>query len=135
MQKAQDDLKSDEEIFADREKEITSLKDLVNELNSKLMTANRCLEAAFSREKEQQELMLQLQIQLDNLMQNKASLNSEMSRKESEKQFSIKSSTPLGEQKANSLKQRATTAPLHTQSVANQNEVQVSFERFRFLIL
>jgi hypothetical protein len=92
------------------------------------MTANRCLEAAFSREKEQQELMLQLQIQLDNLMQNKASLNSELNRKESEKQMSIKSSTPLGEQKANSLKQRATTAPLQTQSVVNQNEVQVRFK-------
>ena len=101
---------------------------MVNELNSKLMTANRCLEAAFSREKEQQELMLQLQIQLDNLMQNKASVNSELNRKESEKHFSIKSSTPLVEQKSNSLKQRATTAPLHTQSVANQVEVQVCWQ-------
>jgi len=69
LKQAQDDLKSDEEIFSDREKEISTLKDTINELEAKLSLANRYLEAACQKEKEQQELMIQLQIQLDKTMQ------------------------------------------------------------------
>lgn len=69
LQQAIDDLKSDEEIFSDKEKEISVLKEMVNDTENKLATANRYLEAAFAKEKEQQELLLQLQIQLDNQMQ------------------------------------------------------------------
>ncbi|CAF0882015.1 unnamed protein product [Brachionus calyciflorus] len=68
LKQAQDDLKSDEEIFADKENEINTLKELVNDLEQKLTVSNRCLEQSLSKEKEQQELMLQLQLQLDNLI-------------------------------------------------------------------
>ena len=71
LKQALDDLKSDEEIFADREKELSSMKDTVNDLEAKLSLANRYLEASYNKEKEQQELMIQLQIQLDKTMQNK----------------------------------------------------------------
>ena len=72
LKQAHDDLKSDEEIFTDKEKEIASLKELSSELEAKLSLANRYLETSFSKEKEQQELMLQLQMQLDKLMQERA---------------------------------------------------------------
>jgi chromosome segregation ATPase len=71
LKQAHDDLKSDEEIFADKEKELNQLKENVSELESKLSMANRCLEASLNKEKEQQDLMLQLQIQLDKLMSSK----------------------------------------------------------------
>lgn len=71
LQQAQNDLKSDEEIFADKEKEISDLKERIKDLESNLSAANRYLEASYSKEKEQQELMVQLQIQLDRMMQGK----------------------------------------------------------------
>ena len=70
LKQAQYDLKSDEEIFSDREKVINTLKDTVNEFKAKPSMANRYLEAAYQKEKDQQELMIQLQIQLDETMQN-----------------------------------------------------------------
>jgi hypothetical protein len=71
LQQAQNDLKSDEEIFADKEKEINDLKERIKDLESNLSAANRYLEASYAKEKEQQELMVQLQIQLDKMMQGK----------------------------------------------------------------
>ena len=44
---------------------------MAKNLELKLSIANRYLEESFNKEKEQQELMLQLQIQLDKLMMNK----------------------------------------------------------------
>lgn len=73
MFQAQNDLKSDEEIFSDKEKEISDLKEKIKDLEANLSTANRYLEASYAKEKEQQELMVQLQIQLDRLMQGKQS--------------------------------------------------------------
>jgi hypothetical protein len=67
--KAQNDLKSDEEIFLEKEKEINELRERIRDLDSNLFAANRYLEASLTKEKEQQELMVQLQIQLDKLMQ------------------------------------------------------------------
>ena len=64
-------MKSDEEIFLEKEKEINELKERMQDLDSNLFAANRYLEASLAKEKEQQELMVQLQIQLDNLMQGK----------------------------------------------------------------
>ena len=71
LQQAQNDLKSDEEIFADKEKEINDLKERIKDLESNLSAANRYLEASYAKEKEQQELMVQLQIQLDKMIQGK----------------------------------------------------------------
>jgi predicted nucleic acid-binding Zn-ribbon protein len=71
LQQAQNDLKSDEEIFTDKEKEINDLKERIKDLESNLSAANRYLEASYAKEKEQQELMVQLQIQLDKMMQGK----------------------------------------------------------------
>lgn len=72
-------MKSDEEIFAEKEKELKKTKETMSELESKLSMANRCLEASLNKEKEQQELMLQLQLQVDRLLmsnqQNKAGNN------------------------------------------------------------
>ena len=68
-------MKSDEEIFSDKEKEINSLKDIISDLEVKLSTANHYLEASYQKEKEQKELMLQLQMQLDKLMKNKMQSN------------------------------------------------------------
>lgn len=129
LKKAQDDLKSDEEIFADKEKEINDLKEMVNDLEQKLSISNRCLEASLNKEKEQQELMLQLQLQLDKLIQNKnAKLNSPndtssqssgyKSHKTSNSNISPGTSTPTKQQ---ALNQRAKTAPIN-QSVQNLND-------------
>ena len=71
LQQAQNDLKSDEEIFADKEKEINDLKERIKDLETNLSTANRYLEASYAKEKEQQELMVQLQIQLDKMIQGR----------------------------------------------------------------
>ncbi len=71
LQQAQNDLKSDEEIFADKEKEINDLKERIKDLEANLSAANRYLEGSYAKEKEQQELMVQLQIQLDKMMQGK----------------------------------------------------------------
>lgn len=60
-------MKSDEEIFADKEKEISDLKEKIKDLESNLSTVNRYLEASYAKEKEQQELMVQLQIQLSQM--------------------------------------------------------------------
>ena len=38
-----DDLKSDEEIFTEKDKELKAVKDTVNELETKLTLANRYL--------------------------------------------------------------------------------------------
>lgn len=45
------------------------MKENIRELESKISMANRCLEASLNKEKEQQELMLQMQLQIDRLMQ------------------------------------------------------------------
>lgn len=74
LKQAQEDLKSDVEIFADKDKEVSQLKENINDLESKLTMANRCLEASLTKEKEQQELMLQLQLQLDRLILNNSAL-------------------------------------------------------------
>jgi hypothetical protein len=66
-----DDLKSDEEIFAERDVEMKFLKENITELETKLSTAYRNLEDSVNKQKEQQEIMLQMQIQLDKQMQNK----------------------------------------------------------------
>ena len=49
---ALDDLKSDEEIFADKEKEIADLKEAVGELENKLTLADCNLKASLSKKKE-----------------------------------------------------------------------------------
>jgi hypothetical protein len=67
LQQAMDDLKSDEEIFADKERELAALKERLAEAEDRLHTNGAYLEAAFAKEKAQQALMLQLQIQLDTL--------------------------------------------------------------------
>lgn len=67
LRQAQDDLKSDEEIFADKERELAQLKERLAEAEDRLHTNGAYLEAAFAKEKAQQALMLQLQIQLDTL--------------------------------------------------------------------
>lgn len=67
LRQAQDDLKSDEEIFADKERELAQLKERLAEAEDRLQTNGAYLEAAFAKEKAQQALMLQLQIQLDTL--------------------------------------------------------------------
>ena len=138
LKQAQDDLKSDEEIFSDREKEISTLKDTVNDLETKLSLANRYLEAAYNKEKEQQELMIQLQIQLDKTMQSKKQneLNSAtqtLFKNESDlgdkstatsagqsKQLSNKTSIVNNSFSINS-KQRAKTAP--NEQTSNENQV------------
>ena len=66
-----DDLKSDEEIFAERDVEMKFHKENITELETKLATAYRNLEDSVNKQKEQQEIMLQMQIQLDKQMQNK----------------------------------------------------------------
>lgn len=71
MLKAHDDLKSDEEIFSDKENEINNLKEKISDLEQKLQFSNRYLEQSLNKEREQQELLLQLQLQLDNLIANK----------------------------------------------------------------
>lgn len=105
-------MKSDEEIFSDREKEISSLKDTINELEAKLSLANRYLEASYNKEKEQQELMLQLQIQIDKLMQNKknadyssgSKLNSEQFKQMNDNSITINSQLNAGGSKLSSNK-------------------------------
>lgn len=72
LKQAYNDLKSDEEIFCDKEKEIADLKEKIKDLESSLSTTNRYLEASYAKEKEQQELMVQLQIQIDKLIKGKA---------------------------------------------------------------
>ena len=52
LKQAQDDLKSDEEIFAEKEKELKQLKESISELESKLSMTSRCLEASLNKEKE-----------------------------------------------------------------------------------
>lgn len=70
LKQAQGDLKSDEEIFKEKEKELIKMRETIGELESKLSMASRCLEASMYKEKEQQELMLQLQLQVDRLLLN-----------------------------------------------------------------
>ena len=144
-----DDLKSDEEIFADKEKEINKLKEIIDEVEAKLSTANRYLEVSFSKEKEQQELMLQLQIQLDKLMQNRpesnnvANTNDPSLFKNQNQGFSSNPSGETGVTRkgsnvrlqgsifnqnsflSNNMKQRAKTAPNEIIAANQQNGVQV----------
>lgn len=126
-------MKSDEEIFADKEKEINTLKEAVGDLEQKLSISNRCLEASLSKEKEQQELMLQLQLQLDKLIQNKADFskqndlnsfksNSKTSNLSNNSQQSNLSSKQQQQQQQHQLNQRAKTAPNNQLTVLNQNE-------------
>jgi hypothetical protein len=108
-----DDLKSDEEIFTEKDKELKAVKDTVNELETKLTLANRYLEVSFNKEKEQQELMLQLQIQLDKLMQNKQ--NNENTFKYNDEDAlandGLSHKPPMGGTNNNTSKFRSKTAP------------------------
>ena len=139
LKQAQDDLKSDEEIFSDREKEISTLKETISELEAKLSLANRYLEASCQKEKEQQELMIQLQIQLDKTMQSnkkQAELNSAtqtLFKDESEiigvkgvssaqsKSISNKTSILNNSLSVNSNNQRAKTAP--NEQITNEGQL------------
>ncbi|RNA21690.1 Kinesin KIF27 [Brachionus plicatilis] len=105
LKQAQDDLKSDEEIFADKENEINSLKELASDLDQKLQFSNRCLEQSLNKEREQQDLLLQLQLQLDNLIAHKRDSDSPNTSGYKSLSGSSKSLNKL-------VNQRAKTAPV-----------------------
>lgn len=121
-------MKSDEEIFADKEKELNQLKENINELESKLSIANRCLEASLNKEKEQQDLMLQLQIQIDKLMSSKKQFeatNKIESGKQNNMDSGVRVSSNRGPNNSQlsaaeiNAKQRAKTAPQSNSSMIN----------------
>ena len=98
-------MKSDEEIFSDKENEINHLKELISDLEQKLQFSNRCLEQSLNKEREQQELLLQLQLQLDNLIAQKQDSDSQNTSGYKSLNISNKSLNKL-------VNQRAKTAPV-----------------------
>jgi kinesin family member 27 len=70
LKQAIDDLQSDEEIFTDKEREISMLKERIIELESNLKISNNFVEEAYKSKREQEQLMLQLQMKVDQLMQS-----------------------------------------------------------------
>ena len=122
--KAQDDLKSDEEIFNDKEKEINQMKEALDDMQAKVNMANRYLEASYSKEKEQSELMLQMQMQIESLakqLENAAKSNNEGKQQQQDQHSKAYTNTKGGAgQSPVDLKQRAKTAPNHAASQPNR---------------
>ncbi len=128
-------MKSDEEIFADKEKEIQSLKETINDLENKCAMTSRYLEQAYSKEKEQSELMLQMQMHIESLMaqatyNNPSNLNEydeSISGEGDGKQFfQMGQSTQRNSNLPPDPKQRAKTAPVNNKQ--NQDEEAINSE-------
>ncbi len=90
------------------------MREDLNDLENKLNMANRYLEAAYSKEKEQQELLLQLQIKLDNLTNQQ--------QKETSNELFIKSPLDLNENIRTGKNSRAKTAPNGVQELLTASQ-------------
>lgn len=111
LKQAYDDLKSDEEIFEDKEREIKGLKETIADYESKVNMANRYLESAYQKEKEQSELMLQMQMQIESLLQQQQS--SDQLFNKTNKAAGHTSQLQQQYQAQNEAKLRAKTAPIN----------------------
>ncbi len=138
-------MKSDEEIFADKEKEIKSLKEAINDLENKCATTSRYLEQAYNKEKEQSELMLQMQMHIESLMSQNNNTNNNNNNKnnsniseyddsiagENSKMLFHLTSSQKSSNQAPDPKQRAKTAPVNNQQGGENQDGQMQQQQQR----